>query len=231
MQALILAGGLGTRLQPLTKSIPKSMIPVLGKPFLEHELEMLSHHGIKNIVLSVGYLGEHIKDYFGDGSKKGLNIKYSLEEKPLGTGGAIKLAYNLLMDEFFVVYGDSYLLIDYQEFYAFFKASKKIGAMVAYDNKNGGVAVPFNISIDKNRLVTMYKKNSNDKNLHLVDAGVLAFKKTVLDLIPNQKTISLEEKILPGLIKQRELISFVTHQKFYDIGLPNKAKEFEEYIR
>lgn len=231
MQAVILAGGLGSRLQPLTDKIPKSMISVLGRPFLEYELKMLKHYGIRNIILSIGYLGEQIKNYFSDGSQIGLNIKYSIEEKPMGTGGGIKLASSLLKDEFFVVYGDSYLPIDYRQVMTFFKASGKIGAMVVYDNKYGDTTVPCNISIDKNMLVRKYEKNSADKNLHLVEAGVLAFNKTLLNFIPDKKIVSLEEEILPILIKQREIMGFVTSQKFYDIGLPNRLREFEEYIR
>ncbi|MFC1646049.1 sugar phosphate nucleotidyltransferase [Candidatus Omnitrophota bacterium] len=231
MQTIFLAGGLGTRLQAKASNIPKSMVPILGKPFLQYELEMLKRHNITNIILAIGYLGKQIIDYFGDGSKFGLNINYSIESKPVGTGGGIKLASDLLEDEFFVMYGDSYLPIDYQEFMAFFKASGKIGALVLYDNKCGDTTVPCNVSINKNMVITQYAKNLSENDLHLVEAGVMAFQKTVLGFIPDQRVVSLEEEIFPLLIKQNELLGFVSCNRFYDIGLPSRLKEFEEYIK
>lgn len=230
MQALILAGGVGTRLRPLTNIIPKPMVPILGKPFLEYQIELLKSYGITDVILSIGYLGEQIREHFGNGSKMGLHITYSFEKKLMGTGGGIRLASNLLNNEFFVIYGDSYLPIDYREVEDFFKASDKIGLLVAYDNKLEDASVPCNISIDKNFFVVKYAKNSNDKDLCLVEAGVLAFKKTVLDFIPNGKSVSLENEIFSILTDQKELISFVTPQRFYDIGSPDRLQKFEEYL-
>jgi len=231
MQALILAGGLGTRLRPLTDTSPKSMISVLGKPFLEYELEMLRHYDITDIVLSTGYLGGQIEKYFGDGKKMGLNIRYSCEENPIGTAGGIKLASRILKDRFFVIYGDSYLPIDYRKLQVFFESSKKIGLLVTYDNKCGDTTVPCNIAVDDEGTVIKYKKNSKDSDLYLVEAGVLAFRKAVLSLIPEDRVISLEQDIFPRLIEQKELISYMVSQIFYDIGLPDRLKKFEEYVQ
>lgn len=231
MQALILAGGLGKRLRPLTSAVPKPMMPVLGKPFLEYQLELLRSYGIIDVVLSIGYLGDYIKDYFGDGSKMGLRIDYSLEEKPMGTAGGVKLASHLLDNEFFVAYGDSYLPIDYREVEDFFKASGKDGLLVAYDNKGKNSTEPPNVSVDGDMFVEKYKKGVKDKDLKLVEAGILAFKKEVLDLIPDGWPVSLEEEIFPVLISRRELVCFATSQSFYDIGAPDRLKRFEESFK
>jgi NDP-sugar pyrophosphorylase family protein len=230
MQAIILAGGLGTRLRRLTSMIPKSMVTILGRPFLAYQLELLKSYEITDIVLSIGYLGDQIRDYFGNGSRMGLRLTYSFEEKPMGTGGGIKSASHLLKDEFFVIYGDSYLPIDYREVQDFFKKSSKMGLLVAYDNKRDDTAVPSNVCIDENMFVTNYNKSFNYNTLDFVEAGVLAFKKTILNFIPNNKTVSLEQEIFPALITQRELISFITNQRFYDIGSSDRLRKFEDYL-
>src|SRR4029077_9597920 len=114
MQVLILAGGLGTRMRPITETIPKPMITVAGKPFLQHQLELLRGAGIAKVLLLVAYLGEQIREYFGDGAKFGCKISYSFEPAPLGTGGALKNAEAQLQDDFVLVNGDTYLGIDYR---------------------------------------------------------------------------------------------------------------------
>ncbi len=112
-QAVILAGGLGTRMRPITETIPKPMIMVAGKPFLQHQLGLMSRAGIEEALLLVAYLGEQIQEYFGDGAKFGCKVSYSFEPSPLGTGGALKNAEAQLQDQFVVVNGDTYLAIDY----------------------------------------------------------------------------------------------------------------------
>lgn len=231
MQALILAGGLGIRLRSITSTMPKPMVPILGKPFLEYQLELLKNSGITDVVLSVGYLGHKIADYFGDGSRIGLRITYSLEQAPMGTGGGVKLASHLLSGEFFVVYGDSYLPVDFRKVKNCFMASGRIALVVAYDNSSGDANVPCNISVNGNSLVTGYEKDSTNSNLTLVEAGVLVFKKRLLDLIPEGRPVSLENEVFPVLIARKELVCFVTSQRFYDIGLPDRLREFGELFK
>lgn len=228
MQALILAGGLGTRLRPITDQIPKPMVRVQGRPFLARQMEFLRDNGIIDIVLSVGYLGDQIMDYFGDGAEMGLRIAYSFEDKPSGTGGGLKLAAALLNEEFFVFYGDSYLPIDYKEVEDAFKSLDKAGLLVAYDNRLGDTTVPCNVAIDDDMLVTEYRKGGDGKGLHLVEAGALAFNRSVLDLIPDKGPVSLEQEIFPSLIARKELACFTTRQRFYDIGLPERLGKLEE---
>src|SRR5437764_7627858 len=109
MHVVSVAGGLGTRLWPLTKTVPKPMVEVAGVPYLEHQLRILAGQGIRDIVLLTGYLGEQIEDHFGDGARLGLSLRYSREQTPLGTGGALLQARELLADDFLIIYGDSYL--------------------------------------------------------------------------------------------------------------------------
>ena len=113
--AIILAGGLGTRLRPLTDNTPKPLLPMKGKPIVQHTIELLKDHGVKNIILSIGYKAEKIQEYFGDGSKLGVNISYSIEEEPLGTGGAIKKAAQDCIKPFVLAWGDNLMDIDYSQ--------------------------------------------------------------------------------------------------------------------
>src|ERR1051325_9126184 len=111
MQVVILAGGLGTRLWPLTKTGPKPMVPVAGLPYLEHQVRLFEKQSIRDVVMLTGYLGEQIEEYFGDGARWGMSIAYSREQQPLGTGGALREARHLLAETFVLIYGDSYLPI------------------------------------------------------------------------------------------------------------------------
>ena len=128
IQVVILAGGLATRLGELTKMRPKSMVEICNKPFLAHQLELLRANGIIDIVLCIGHLGIQIMDTFGDGSKFGMHIRYSVENKPLGTAGAIKNAESLLGNTFFVMYGDSYLFLNFPQVMSYFMSQNKLGA-------------------------------------------------------------------------------------------------------
>ncbi|MBI1935278.1 nucleotidyltransferase family protein [Candidatus Woesearchaeota archaeon] len=227
MQAVILAGGLGTRLRPITYKIPKHMVKISGKPFLEHLIKMLKRNGIDEIVLCVGYLWEKIADYFGDGNKFGVKIEYSVEKNLLGTGGALKLAEKYIKDDFFVIYGDSYLELDYKKMMHVHKRMKKEGLLAAYNNKSKSFA-NNNIEIDGRGYVTKYDKEGRNYNAKYVDAGVSVFKKSVLGLIQKNKKVSLEEDIFPKLIKRWQLFAFKSRNMFYDIGTMQRLKIFKE---
>jgi len=114
MQVVILAGGKGTRLRPITYQVPKPMVPIHGKPFLQYQLELIKSLGINEVLLLVGYLGKQIEEYFGGGPKFGLNIEYSYENNPLGTGGALKNAEEKLAEKFLLLNGDTFLPMDYE---------------------------------------------------------------------------------------------------------------------
>ena len=136
MQIVIIAGGLATRLGDLTRDKPKSMVEIQGKPFLEYQLDMLRRGGIDNFVLCLGHAGEQIKRVFGDGSKYGVNLRYSFENRQLGTAGALKNAEKLLEKMFFTIYGDSYLFLDFIQVEAHFKSKNKLALMTIYKNRD-----------------------------------------------------------------------------------------------
>ena len=231
MQAVILAGGLGTRLRPLTEKVPKVMVPVNGKPFLLHLLQLLKGQGINDIVLCIGYLGQQVKDFFGNGKALGVNLRYSEEKgKLLGTGGALKQARSLLDDYFLVINGDTYLPVDYREVEKAFLRRGKKALMVVYDNRDD-TEVKNNVALDENLIVRKYDKGSPDPNLEYVEAGALALRKEVLSLLKEGDPVSLEEGLYPGLIQQGELVAYIARQRFYDIGLPEQIKILEEFLK
>jgi mannose-1-phosphate guanylyltransferase len=229
MQAVILAGGLGTRLRPVTETVPKPMVPVAGVPYLEHQLRLLAKQDIRDVLLLSGYLGERIEEYFGNGSSLSLRIDYSREPHPLGTAGALRHARAKLHDSFLVIYGDSYLPIRYGEAFNTLISSGAAGLVVAYDNSREDTSVKNNIDVDDKFYVSRYRKDSPDK-LSYVEAGVLALRRAVVDLVPEGRAVSLEQEIFPQLIASRSLIAFITAQRFYDIGTPERLEAIERLL-
>jgi len=230
MQTVILAGGIGKRLMPLTKDVPKPMVPILGRPFLEYQIRWLKSNGIREILLLTGYQGDKIQSYFKDGSSLGVTLTYSHESNPLGTGGSLKLAEDKLESSFLLVYGDSFLPIDIDGLVQRFLDVDKAGMIVVSENQQHDTGIPNNIDLDKKGFVVRYKKDSKESFLNYIDAGVSVFKKEVIDFIPKRKKVSLEEEIFPLLIKNQELMSYITRQPFYDIGTQERIKRFEEFL-
>ena len=232
MQAVILAGGLGTRLRPITHQITKPMVPVAGKPYLEHQLRLLREQSITDVILLVGYLGHQIEDYFADGRGFGLTVRYSHEASPLGTGGALREARNLLDQRFLLIYGDSYLPIEYRGPMERLAACGAAGAIVLCDNRREDTSVTSNIALDSAGYVTRYEKDKpSDPELQYVDAGVLALDRSILGLVPPDGIVSLEKEVFPKLIAGRQLVGHIVTQRFYDIGNPERLRLFEEYLR
>ncbi len=231
MQVVILAGGFGKRLRPLTEQIPKVMVPINGLPFLLHLLNFLKSRGSNDIVLCIGYLGKQVRDFFGNGENLGVRIRYSEEqERLLGTGGALKQAQNLLDEHFFVINGDTYLPLDYRELAGVFSNCGKKALMVVYNNKED-TSVKNNVKLDNDLMVIKHDKESPDPTLNYVEAGVLALRGEALNLIEEGCSISLEKGLYPILIQQKELAAYVTEQRFYDIGTPEQQRIFEELLR
>ncbi len=231
MQAVILAGGLGTRLRPLTERIPKVMVHVNGKPFLLHLVELLKSQGLSDIVLCIGYLGKQVRDFFQNGKNLRINISYSEEkERLLGTGGALKQAQSLLDDHFFVINGDTYPPVDYREVERVFLKRGKKAVMVVYDNRED-TGVKNNVELDNDLMVIRHDKESPDPSLKCVEAGVLALRQEALDVMEDKCQVSLEKGLYPFLIQQRGLTAYVTEQRFYDIGTPEQQRIFEEFLK
>ena len=228
MQIVILCGGKATRLYPLTKKIPKSMMRFEGKPFLEQQLDLLKKNRIFDIVLCVGYKAEQIKKYFGDGKNFGVEIKYSSDKKRLlGTGGALKKAENLLEDSFLVMWGDSYLPFNFQKAIKFFKKSNKPGMMIVFKNLNK--YEPSNVEV-KNNLVKSYSKKRKTKKMKYIDYGISIYRKEVLKYLPKNQVCDLT-KLQQALIKKRQLLAYPAEKRFYQIGSPDGLEELKNYIK
>lgn len=227
MQMVILAGGLATRMRPLTLKLPKSMLQIKGRPFLEYQLELLKEYEIKDVLLCAGYKGELIKDHFGDGRKFGVNLSYSFDgDKLLGTAGALKKAYKLLGENFFLMYGDSYLPYDYQEIERHFRDSVKLSLMVAYRNQNR-----FDKSnlLIRDGMIKLYDKTLQGENLEYIDAGLSILKKEVLNLVPEEEPYDLEE-LYRTLISEEEMSAYEVKQRFYQIGSFEGLEEFKNLV-
>jgi len=227
LQMVILAGGLGTRLKPLTDRIPKSLIPVDGRPFLEHQLELFNRSGIRDIILCVGHLGDRIKRYFGDGSRFGLDIQYSEERGALlGTAGAVRNAEELLAEEFFLTYGDSYLLLDYQAVMDWFLNRDRLGLMVVYRNRDQ--LERSNVVIE-DEFVTVYDKAGHTPGMQYINYGVSVLRKEAISLIPRDRPVSQEE-FYQMLIERKQLLAIETPQRFYEIGSQPGLEEFRRLV-
>ena len=227
MQAVILAGGLGTRLRPITEKIPKCMAPVGDKPFLFYLLNLLKNRGIDDVVLCTGYLGAQVEDYLEDGREFGLGLHFSREkEKLLGTGGALKLAESLLKPDFLVINGDTYLDTDYPKIYQTFLARGRQSLVVSFPAAEGERS---DLEINQDLFVTKYDRVA--QGLGYVNAGILAFRREILSLIPSGGPVSLETEIFPLLIKKRQMIAYIIRDQFYDIGTFASLKGFENSIQ
>ncbi len=236
MQAVILAGGLGTRMRPITETIPKPMITVAGKPFLLHQLELLRDAGIARALLLVAYLGEQIREYFGDGAKFGCDVSYSFEPSLLGTGGALKNAEAQLQDYFVLVNGDTYLAIDYGGLVGKFAEANCSALIVAYE-KPAAISqripasfLPNNLGVDAKGVVTAYRKRDPEGLSH-IDAGVTVLKKEILAGFVTGQKCSLEEEIYPNLIARGEMRAWVSREPFYDMGSPQGLAALEEKLK
>jgi len=225
---VILCGGLATRLGSLAKNIPKSMIDIHGKPFLEYQIEQLKKHNIKNIILCVGHLSEKIEEYFKDGSNFDVNIKYSYDgDKQLGPIGALKNAEPLLDDLFFIMYGDSYLSVDFQKVHSFFKQHNKPACMVVYKNKDKHDKSNL---IIKNNIVIGYGGKNRTKDMIYIDYGTSLITKKTLDIVPKNMFYTTGE-FFSKLIKKHELLAFEAKKRFYHIGNPQALEELGDFIK
>jgi len=227
MQIAILAGGLATRLGDLTRNQPKSMLKIRGETFLEHQLELLRRGGIKNIVLCIGHMGEQIERHFGNGRKYGVSIKYSLEDKLLGTAGALKKAEVLLNDTFFTMYGDSYLFLDFSVAMRYFKSQNKLALMTVYKNCD---RYDRSNTVVEGNLVKKFSKKERTEDMVYIEYGANIFKKEALKMVPENQYYSLDD-LFPRLIEMKELLALEVKERFYEVGSPQGLREFEEYMK
>jgi NDP-sugar pyrophosphorylase family protein len=215
IQAAVLAGGLGTRLRPLTLRVPKPLAPVAGRPFLVHQLELLRRNGISRVVLLTGYLGEQIDALVGDGSSLGMRIACSREPEPLGTGGALRQAAALLEERFLLLNGDTYHDIDLAALVCGHDPEREWARIVAYTNPDH--AVPNNLTLGDGGRVTRYDKREASGATH-VDAGTILLDRRVLNEVAATGPCSLESEVYPRLVAAGRLYAHVVDAPFFDIG-------------
>ena len=219
----ILAGGLGTRLHPVTERIPKALVEVRGEPFLAHQLRLLKAHGIERVALCLGHLGEQIEAFAGDGSRFGLQVGYAWDGPELrGTAGAIRNALPLLGDAFLVMYGDSYLPCPYAGVAAAFAASGKLALMTVFRNEGRWDA--SNVEFREGRILAYDKKDRTPRMRH-IDYGLGAFRAAAfhggqLDLAA----------LYQDLLRRGQLAAFEVRERFYEIGSFEGLHELERYL-
>lgn len=223
----ILAGGLATRLRPITEKIPKSLVPVAGRPFLAHQLEMLHARGIRHVVLCIGYLGEMIQKDFGN-EAYGIRLDYSFDgPKLLGTGGAIKRALPKLGPEFFILYGDSYLPLEYRPVADDFHRSGKLGLMTVYHNR--GKYDTSNV-VYKDGEIVVYDKKARLPEMHHIDYGLSLFKASVFDAYAADQVFDLAE-VMGRLVREKQLAGYEVPERFYEMGSPAGLAELETLLQ
>jgi len=228
MKAVILAGGLGTRLRPYTKSLPKPMLPLGGKPILEYEIEWVRKNGIKEIVLCVSYLRNKIEDYFGDGEKFGVKIEYAISKKPLATAGQLKTAEKFIDDTFVCLYGDSIYNFSLRNMIKHHKKSKANVTMSLFDyrfNLKYGV-----IDTKKSGQVTAW--NEKPEFSANINIGCYVMEPEVLKLIPKNKEYGMDDVIRKVLSRKKKVSSVTSKNGFIDIGDKDTyEKTNEEYSK
>jgi NDP-sugar pyrophosphorylase family protein len=211
----ILAGGLATRMRPMTEKIPKSLLDIDGRPFIDHQLEMLRRRGADRVVLCVGFLGEMLQEHVGDGGRFGLRVTYSYDgDRLLGSGGAVRKALPLLGDAFFVMYGDSYLTGDFAAVQRTFLDSGKLGLMTVF--RNEGQWDTSNIEFAGGRIVRYDKKNLTPE-MRYIDYGLGMLESRAFDVMAHEEAFDLST-LYARLLERDELAAHEVPERFYEIG-------------
>ena len=224
----LLAGGLATRLRPITETIPKSLVTVAGEPFIRHQLRLLRRHGFRRMVLCVGYLGEMIRAEVGDGEEFGMELVYAFDGPTLlGTGGAIRRARGLLGERFVVLYGDSYLPMDYGAAAETFAASGKPGLMTVFHNQ--GQWDTSNV-VFADGTIRRYDKKELSADMQHIDYGLGILRADALDSYPGDTAFDLAE-VYRDLSRAGQLAGYEVRHRFYEIGSPQGLAELDLLLR
>ena len=231
MQVVVLMGGLGTRLKDFTKDCPKSLVEVCGRPFFDHQLDLMTAWGFKKFVFLIGYKADMIEEHYGDGSSRGISIKYSYDgEKLLGTGGAVRRAYDLLEDDFLLIYGDSFMDIDYAETLYRYQRGKAAGARALMTVlRNNDRFDKSNVVMDGGRLV-LYDKHNPTPKMNYIDYGVCVYEKSLFEGYADDEAFDIA-KIQHDLSVKGEMVAQIVTKRFYEIGSPGSLAEFSEYVK
>ncbi|HJX05577.1 MAG TPA: nucleotidyltransferase family protein [Candidatus Nanoarchaeia archaeon] len=219
-KAIILAGGKGTRMKPMTDFLPKPMMRINDKPILEHNIELLKRHGIKEIVISIGHKGENIKEYFGDGKQLGVNISYIEETTPLGTAGPLNSLKGKINDTFILMNGDELKDIDLEDMFMFHRKNKSTATLAlttVEDPSSYGVAV-----MNGNKIMTFIEKPSRQHApSKLINAGLYILEPEVLKIVPEGFSM-MENDVFPKLAMNEKLLGYVFSGQWFDTGTPER---------
>lgn len=223
----VLAGGLATRLRPVTATIPKSLVEVAGRPFIDHQLALLHRAGVRRVVLCLGYLGEMVQEHLGDGSAHGMMVSYSYDGPRLrGTGGALRQAAALLGDLFWVLYGDSYLEVDYRGILAEFLARPALGLMTVMRNEDRWDT--SNVVFRDGRIVC-YSKRARTPEMRHIDYGLGLLRGAALERVPAGRPHDLAD-LYGELIAAGQMAGREVARRFYEIGSPAGLEETRAYL-
>ncbi len=230
LQAVVLMGGMGTRLRAALPESPKSLADVFGKPFFERQLELMKWQGLKRFVFCVGHMGEDIERYFEDGKAFGVNIVYSYDgPRPLGTAGALGKAAGLLDDRFFVMYGDSYMDVDLLELDSAYRSASRSGAkalMAVF--RNEGQYDTSNVLFDRG-LLAGYDKKNPWPDMRYIDYGMAVLSKEVVEALPRMREVDLSD-VYTELVNEGAMAGYEVSERFYEIGRPESLEEFREFF-
>jgi len=223
----ILAGGLATRLRPLTETIPKALVDVNGEPFIAHQLRLLRTNDIERVIICAGYLGEMIQEWIGDGTRFGLCVEFAFDgPQLLGTAGAVKRVLPVLGRAFFVLYGDSYLPCDYRAVQTAFERSGRQALMTVFDNQ--GHWDTSNVEYVSERIVAYDKRNPTPR-MHHIDYGLGVFTHSAFASVPDHQSYDFAV-LYQDLLKQGELAAYEVSQRFYEIGSLAGLEETRRYL-
>ena len=224
----LLCGGLATRLGAITRAVPKALVDVAGQPFIDHQMDLLAHNGIRQIVLCVGHLGEQIQQYVGDGSSRGLIVRYSYDgDDPAGTGGALRWAAPMLGDLFWVMYGDSYMSIDYRAILNRFVADDALALMTVIRNNDRWDR--SNVIFRDGKLLR-YDKSKRSAEMNYIDYGVQLLRRDAITRIPVGAKADLAD-LYRQLVSERSMIGYEVSERFYEIGTPQALEETRLFLQ
>ena len=226
-QAVILAGGRGTRLAPITDVVPKPMVAFHGKPFLEYLIEMLRDQGFSRILLLLGYLSEIVQDHFQDGYRWGVKIDYSVSPVEDDTGTRVRRASSLLDTTFLLTYCDNYWPMPFEELWASFSRSNALAQVTVYENRDGYTR--SNLRVNAEGFVDIYDRSRVEEGLQGVDIGFLLAHREILDLLP-EGNISLEASLYPRLIAEGQLAAFTTGHRYYSVSTHERLPVTEDFL-
>jgi len=227
LPVVILAGGLATRLRPITEHIPKILVDIGGRPFAEYQIELLKKHDLTNIILCIGYLGEQVQATLGDGSRWGVSLRYVFDGPLLlGTGGALRRAQALLGDAYFILYGDTYLDCDYLAIEARFRDSQKLGLMTVFHNKNQWDR--SNVLYRDGQIIR-YDKHQPTPDMEHIDYGLGVLQSQVLNAYPTDQAFDLAT-VYRDLVDRQQMAGFEVAKRFYEIGSFTGLEATREYL-